>query len=187
MGWSSNNIFHTQNHIHKEVEPEPQGHGLSVETLKQLPELLERPAAVFNSLTKNNAYTALLDAKDNAGRVILVALQPDGRAYYQGQYVNETIALSVYGRNSIEQFLQRNVEQNAIKYVNLEILKELIPIPALQLLGSNISSTKSIQQPPAIPQPHTREDLTARISGHISDHPSPAPASPSISPERSKR
>ncbi|WP_366495967.1 MuF-C-terminal domain-containing protein [Arcanobacterium phocae] len=55
MGWSNSNISHTQKHIHKEVEPEPQGHGLSVETLKQLPELLERPAAVFNSLTKSNA------------------------------------------------------------------------------------------------------------------------------------
>ncbi|WP_366502374.1 hypothetical protein [Arcanobacterium phocae] len=84
MGWSNSNISHTQKHIYKEVEPEPQGHGLSVETLKQLPELLEKPAAVFNSLTKSNAYTVLLDIKDNVGRVILVALQPDGRAYYRG-------------------------------------------------------------------------------------------------------
>ncbi|QRV02062.1 hypothetical protein JTE88_08310 [Arcanobacterium phocisimile] len=186
MGWSSNNIFHTQKHIHKEVEPEPQGHGLSAETLKQLPELLEKPAAVFNSLTKANAYTALLDAKDNAGRVVLVALQPDGRAYYRGRYVNDAIALSVYGRNNIVRFIQRNIEENTVRYINPEILKRLIPIPELQLLGSNMSLDQSISQLRTAIQSQTRDDLASRISERSSNHSTPFQVSPSISPERPK-
>ncbi|WP_211080666.1 MuF-C-terminal domain-containing protein [Arcanobacterium buesumense] len=188
LGWQQNSFFHTQKHLRKEIAPVSRnGHALPVETIKQIPELLEQPVAVFDSLTRHDSSVVLLDANDPAGNPLNVALQPNGNAQHGGRQSTGGIVLSVYGRQAIDRFLQRNAENQTVKYVDKEKIKKLIPSAELQLRGTYMSFVNSsVQHSQTDSQPQTREDLTARISGHISDHPSPSPASPSISPERPK-
>lgn len=98
-------ICHTVRHIAREtsVSGKSHRHGIAPELLASVPELLERPVAVFGVSPGRLAVS--LDALDGYGKPLVayldvaVPLEVGGGGFHKGDLVN--FMLSVYGRQSL--------------------------------------------------------------------------------------
>lgn len=107
-------------------------HGLTKEEIKRIPEALENPAMIAESLTREQALVVVLGYRDRDELPVIVSIAPGGKALYQLETVDSNFITSVYGRSNIQEFVNKIVEQDKLLYINKEKSMELALLP-LQL------------------------------------------------------
>lgn len=95
-------------------------HGLSVQELKRLPEALESPVILAESLTKENSLVAVLNYREQDGNPVIVAVRPNGNAIYELRRVDSNFITSTYGKDNFSEFYQRILDQGKLLYANRE-------------------------------------------------------------------
>ena len=114
----------TQKHIvdclHEKTYNNDHYHGLSVQELKRLPEALESPVILAESLTKENSLVAVLNYREQDGNPVIVAVRPNGNAIYELRRVDSNFITSTYGKDNFSEFYQRILDQGKLLYVNRE-------------------------------------------------------------------
>ena len=114
----------TQKHIldclHEKTINNNHYHGLSVQELKRLPEALESPIILAESLTKENSLVAVLNYREQDGNPVIVAVRPNGNAIYGLRRVDSNFITSTYGKDNFSEFYQRILDQGKLLYVNRE-------------------------------------------------------------------
>lgn len=114
----------TQKHIldclHEKTINNNHYHGLSVQELKRLPEALESPIILAESLTKENSLVAVLNYREQDGNPVIVAVRPNGNAIYELRRVDSNFITSTYGKDNFSEFYQRILDQGKLLYVNRE-------------------------------------------------------------------
>lgn len=145
----------TSGHIrdinHEKVEGISKYHGLDEKIIKRLPEILENPAIVFDSISKENPdAVCILSSIVDDELPIMVVIKPDGEGRYNNVRVSSNFILSMYGRDKPQGFLNaigRNSDN--ILYINKIKTQEMIKAARLQLpaelnnLKSNVIIHKS--------------------------------------------
>ncbi len=122
-GCSQLPMLYTQRHLRNAVKPmdrKEHQHGLTVKQIKKLPQLLEKPAMILDSVSKRDSLivvTSEFDSKDNP---ILVSVKPNGKGRYEVEEIDSNFITSVYGRNNFTDFFRRAIEQNCVLYVSKE-------------------------------------------------------------------
>lgn len=84
--------------IHKASRPAIRGHDVPVAVLRNLPALIADPVMVFDSRTEHGAMVALVDARDDSGRPVVVAVHMDAKG---GGFHNINKIASIYGKDDI--------------------------------------------------------------------------------------
>lgn len=114
----------TQKHIvdclHEKTYNNDHYHGLSVQELKRLPEALESPVILAESLTKENSLVAVLNYREQDGNPVIVAVRPNGNAIYELRRVDSNFITSTYGKDNFSEFCQRILDQGKLLYANRE-------------------------------------------------------------------
>lgn len=87
-------------------------HNVNIKTIENLPRLISDPLIVMKSLTDENRFVAVVDAKDDNGKQIIVAISPNKQE--KGGY---HFIPSFYGKDEFNNFLKRNIEQKSIRYI----------------------------------------------------------------------
>lgn len=107
-------------------------HGLSVRTVKRLPELLSDPVMILDSMTRDDSVVVLTEVKDKENRPIIAAVKVDGIGRLENKIVSAHILTSTYGRNNFNDFMERNVESGTVLYWNKEKTQSLSVNPGIQ-------------------------------------------------------
>ena len=68
-------------------------HGLTKEEIKRIPEALEQPVILAESLTRRDSIVAILDYREGNGLPVMVSIVPDGKATYQLERVDSNWTL----------------------------------------------------------------------------------------------
>ena len=114
----------TQKHIvdclHEKTYNNDHYHGLSVQELKRLPEALESPVILAESLTKEDSLVAVLDYREQDGNPVIVAVRLNGNAIYELRRVYSNFITSAYGKDNFSEFYQRILDQGKLLYANRE-------------------------------------------------------------------
>lgn len=114
----------TQKHIvdclHEKTYNNDHYHGLSVQELKRLPEALESPVILAESLTKEDSLVAVLDYREQDGNPVIVAVRLNGNAIYELRRVDSNFITSAYGKDNFSEFYQRILDQGKLLYANRE-------------------------------------------------------------------
>lgn len=131
-------MLYTQKHLRDAVHPKGKNshwHGLSVEQVKQLPELMQEPVMLFDSISPHNQRNMLvaLLAVDQESMPIIVSLQTNGTGTYDLEKVPTNFITSVYGRVNFAQYLERVTDANALLYWNEKKSQELFRVLGLPL------------------------------------------------------
>ena len=114
-------------------------HGLTLEQIKRLPELLERPVVLMDS-DRDDTMVAVLADVDGDGLPLIAALRPGANAVSGGRCVPGTIVCSVYGKPE-SYFLHKMPQMpQRVLYQDIEKGRELDARAKLQLFGGNIAS-----------------------------------------------
>lgn len=91
-------------------------HGLGVDFIKQVPQLLESPKLVFRNKGRVNEVVAVVDAKDKQGRQVIVPIKINGKGIQNNQEIEANIVKSIYGRNNFEKYIKENATVKTILY-----------------------------------------------------------------------
>lgn len=129
-------ILYNQKHLKnamKDKNTHHKHHGLSLELLYNLEELLENPVMIIDSLSRNDSVCMILDAFDKDGYPLFAAIRQEyngsykvGKRLKQGLLVNRLA--SVYGRERIGNYLTRAIEEGKILYADKEKSQALFSV-----------------------------------------------------------
>ena len=147
-GFPQDPFFYTYNHLRDALVPKGfypstvrvrHPHGLTLEQIKRLPELLERPVVLMDS-DRDDTMIAVLADVDEDGFPLIAALRPGGNAVSEGRSVGGTIVCSFYGKpENYFRFKMQQMPQRVL-YQDIEKGRELDARAKLQLFGGNIAS-----------------------------------------------
>jgi hypothetical protein len=101
-------------------------HHISMTLLERLPDLLQNPRAVFESLKGAGSVVSVVDARDKEHRQIIAILKPSRNGL--------TMVLSVYGRNNFADFVKNNIKSGKVKAISRKWATDNIGRQELQLL-----------------------------------------------------
>lgn len=181
-GFPQDPFFYTYNHLRDALVPKGfypstvrvrHPHGLTLEHIKRLPELLERPVVLMDS-DRDDTMIAVLADVDEDGFPLIAALRPGGNAVSEGRSVGGTIVCSFYGKpENYFRFKMQQMPQRVL-YQDIEKGRELDARAKLQLFGGNIASPdldRRIIRPPECivklradtPQMETHGRETSRV------------------------
>lgn len=135
-------MLYTQNHLRsaiKEKNMRKHQHGLTIEEIKMLPELLKDPVMIFDSVSNaaNDSIVAVTDKKNRYGEPIFAVIKPNGRGKYEITKVSSNFITSVYGKDIIKRGLENTINKavysNRMLYINKQKSQEMFSISGLQL------------------------------------------------------
>ncbi|MEW4402906.1 hypothetical protein AB1I62_04055 [Enterococcus sp. AN402] len=135
-------MLYTQRHardaICAKTLDNPHKHGLSIEQLKRIPELLEKPVMLCDSPAREDSMLSVLCAVDSDRLPLIAAIRPDGHGHYKMENIETNFILAVYGRNNFHKYFENLITPEKVIYFNKERSQELNALAKLQLLRSYI-------------------------------------------------
>lgn len=112
-------------------------HGLGVELVKRLPELISDPVMIMDSISPDakakNSVVIVTQMIDRENRPIIGAIRLAGRGNdLNGFEISANIMTSAYGKDNFQSFIERNIEQGSVLYVDKAKSQELFETPGIQ-------------------------------------------------------
>lgn len=130
-------MLYTQKHLREAIHPKSKDnihwHGLTTEQIKKLPELLENPVMIFDSLSRNDSLVVCVLDTDEDNLPLIVSIKPNGIGTYELEKVDSNFITSVYGRSNFEKHIEQVVHQDKMLYCNKQKSQELFRVSGLQL------------------------------------------------------
>lgn len=111
--------------MHPKQKENAHYHGLMKAEIKKIPEALECPVILAESMTRKDTMIALLDYREQNGNPLLVAIRPNGKALYQVEQIDSNFIMSVYGKDHFQNFLQKMIKEDKLIYIDQEKGKRL--------------------------------------------------------------
>lgn len=135
IGLDSLPMLYTQKHLADAVkEKSAGGHGLTTEDILAMPKVIEQPAIVLDSLTRDDSIVLVSDRLDGDGYPIIMAVRANGTGTYELQQVPSNFITSYYGRNSdFSQFINRAIAADKVLYIDKKKSQALYRQAGLQL------------------------------------------------------
>lgn len=130
-------MLYTKKHLREAIHPKSKDnihwHGLTTEQIKKLPELLENPVMVFDSLSRKDSLVVCVLDTDEDNLPLIVSIKPNGIGTYELEKVDSNFITSVYGRNNFEKHIEQVINQDKMLYCNKQKSQELFRVSGLQL------------------------------------------------------
>ena len=135
-------MLYTQRHLLDALRPKsedyPHRHGLSIEQVKRLPELLERPVMLCDSPARDDVMLSVLCAVDGDRLPLIAAIKPNGHGYYEMSEIETNFILAVYGRVNFPKYFEQMITPDKVIYYNAERGRDLNALAQLHLLRSHV-------------------------------------------------
>lgn len=102
-------------------------HGLGIEGVSQLPDILNSPAIVLNSLSHpRESVVIVADSLDKNGYPIVLPIKLNQKANYNFVEIDSNIVMTAYGRASFGDFLKDNIAAQTIVFADKEKSQRLL-------------------------------------------------------------
>lgn len=114
-------ILITQKHILNSIsedEHNPHKHGLSIEQIKKLPEFINEPVIIFDSISRDDSIVLVTDDIDKNDNPIIVSIRPNGKGRYELEELDSNFITSVYGKDNLVNYIQRVAEKGKILFID---------------------------------------------------------------------
>lgn len=136
-------MLYTQRHLLDALRPKdeyyPNRHGLSIEQIKRLPELLERPVMLCDSPAREDVMLSVLCAVDEDKLPLIAAIRPNGRGYYEMSEIETNFILTVYGKDNFPRYFENLITPDRLIYYNAERGRDLDALARLHLPRSYVA------------------------------------------------
>lgn len=128
-------MMYTRKHLREALKPKnshTHAHGLDIEQIKMLPELLVDPVMIYDSLTHNDSIIVVTSEIDKDNNPIIASIKPDGKGKYELQRMDSNFITSVYGRENFEKHINRVIAANNLLFISKEKSQSLFSVLGLQ-------------------------------------------------------
>ena len=145
-------MLFTQRHLRDAIKPKRDNnihlHGLTIEQVKALPQLIANPIIIYDSLSKDDSIVAVTSELDGDRLPIIISVLPNGKGRYEMQTLNSNFITSVHGRNNIAYQIDKAIKLDKILFcdkVKSQALFERWGLPLPELTNA-LDSTNIIHQ-----------------------------------------
>lgn len=114
-------ILITQKHILNSISEDEHNHhkhGLSIEQIKKLPEFINEPVIIFDSISRADSIVLVTDDIDKNNNPIIVSIRPNGKGRYELEELDSNFITSVYGKDNFVNYIQRVAEKGKILFID---------------------------------------------------------------------
>lgn len=155
-------MLYTQRHLKNAINPDSKKehfHGLSVEQIKKLPNLLKNPVMIYDSLSRNDSIVAVTSEFDKNNNPIIVSIKPNGEGRYELETIEANFITSVHGRENFINQIKNVIKQDKMLFCDKKKSQEMFDRWGLQLseLTNILSFDIIIHQSRNIINPKTQE------------------------------
>ena len=112
-------MLYTQKHLKNAVKPVDEKnhqHGLEIEQIKKLPNLLSNPVMVFDSPNRNDSIIVVTTEYDKENNPIIASIKPNGSGRYEVEEISSNFITSVYGRNNFPEYFKKIVQTDNLLF-----------------------------------------------------------------------
>ncbi len=157
VGCQSLPMLYTQQHLRNALKSKsskkPHWHGLTVEQIKSMPELISNPVIIFDSLSEykkaEKSIVLVLNAFDSDKAPLIVSVVPNGKGVYNLELIDSNFVTSIYGKDrDFVHYIEKAIKNDNVLYCNKQKSQELFMFQGLQLpeAFNNLDSNKIIHQ-----------------------------------------
>lgn len=129
-------MLYTQKHLKNAIKPDSgkeHFNGLDVDQVKKLPELLQNPVMVYDSLSRNDSIVVLTSEYDKNNNPIIASIKPNGEGRYELETIESNFITSVHGRENFISQMKKAQEQDKILFCDKQKSQEMFERWGLQL------------------------------------------------------
>lgn len=121
LGCEALPMLYTQRHLQIALGlSEEKTHGITIDTLLNMPELLQKPVMIYDSM-RQDSLVMVLPALDDRGDPIIASVRSNGSGTYQGKEIKANFITSLHGRTSFFKGLEQMVQRDALLYWNKDL------------------------------------------------------------------
>ena len=157
VGCQSLPMLYTQQHLRNALKSKssknPHWHGLTVEQIKSMPELISNPVIIFDSLSEykkaEKSIVLVLNAFDSDKAPLIVSVVPNGKGVYNLELIDSNFVTSIYGKDrDFVHYIEKAIKNDNVLYCNKQKSQELFMFQGLQLpeAFNNLDFDKIIHQ-----------------------------------------
>lgn len=121
-GFEQRPMLYTQRHLLDAVHPKSEDnyhyHGLKIEQIKRLPQLIESPVMLSDNPSRSDTLLVVLPEVDSDKLPLIVSIKPNGHGSYSLQEIETNIILTVFGKNDFEKYFESVITPEKIIYFN---------------------------------------------------------------------
>lgn len=128
-------MLYTKKHLMDALKPKDSKkhqHGLRVEQVKMMPEIIEHPAMVIDSLSRDDSIVVISDKCDDDNLPIIVSIRIDGSGVYELKQVPSNFITAMYGREGTVEMIGRAAKEDKILYINRKKAMTLFSLARIQ-------------------------------------------------------
>ncbi|HCD69667.1 MAG TPA: hypothetical protein DEQ68_03480 [Ruminococcaceae bacterium] len=121
-------MLYTQKHLRNAVKPTDEKnhqHGLEVEQIKKLPNLLSGPVMVFDSPNRKDSVIVVTSEVDKENNPIIASIKPNGSGRYEIEEISSNFITSVYGRNNFPEYFKKIVQTDSLLFCDKKKSQEM--------------------------------------------------------------
>ena len=135
VGLSDLPMLYTQRHLADAIRSKADGgHGLTVNDILAMPEIVQHPALVMDSLTRDDSIVLVSDRLDGDGYPIIMTVRANGTGTYDLQQISSNFITSYYGKDSdFSGFIERAIAADKVLYIDKKKSQALYRQAGLQL------------------------------------------------------
>lgn len=132
-------MFYTQRHLRDALKNKGykgesiHHHGLTSEQIKMIPQELENPVMIYDSLSRKDSIVVVTSQIDKDNCPIIAAIRPNGKAKYDLELVDSNFLLSLHGRDNFKNQIIQAIKDDKVLYCGKEKSQSLFSVLGLQL------------------------------------------------------
>lgn len=123
-------------------------HGLGIDIIKQLPKLIEKPALIAESLTRDDSVVLITQAVDKKNKPIIVAIKVNGIGRLENIIIQANVMTSAYGKDNFYSYIKKFIDNDKILFWDKKRSQRVSVNPGLQLSDviTNLASNTIIRK-----------------------------------------
>ncbi len=123
-------------------------HGLGIDIIKQLPNLIEKPALIAESLTRDDSVVLITQAIDKQRRPVIVAIKVNGVGRLENVVIQANVMTSAYGKDNFYNYIKKFIDNDKILFWDKKRSQRVSVNPGLQLSDviTNLASDTIIRK-----------------------------------------
>lgn len=119
-------------------------HGISVDTIKQLPEALNTPLDIVESSTRDDSVVVTTYLADKNDNTIIASIKIDGKGRVGNIRIDTNVMTSAYGKNNYEAWMNKNLREGKLLYdIDRGVIKKVVGARFQLPRSNNHTSNKS--------------------------------------------
>ena len=128
-------MLYTQKHLRNAIKEKSRSkhtHGLSIEQIKAIPEMLNNPVMIYDSLSRNDSLVVVTSEFDVDNCPIVVSVKPNGQGKYEIEDINSNFITSIYGREGFANHFIDVINQDKLLYLDKTRSQEMFRVLRLE-------------------------------------------------------